>query len=86
LRQEQRQRPATASYTLGTEFEAKFVVTGDTIKAYYNGALVTTISGAFSGAYFKAGAYTQANCTNSTPCADTNYGQVVVCGLTVTHV
>lgn len=75
----------TSSYTLGTEFEAKFVVSGGSIKAYYNGALQATIQRSFSGGYFKAGAYTQANCSNSSPCGTSNYGQVLIRSLTVTH-
>ena len=75
----------TSNYVLGTVFEAKFVVSGGQIRAYYNGVLQTTISKSFSGGYFKSGAYTQANCTNSSPCSSTNYGQVIVYSVTVTH-
>ncbi|MEU0789683.1 polysaccharide lyase family 7 protein [Amycolatopsis sp. NPDC005961] len=75
----------TGGYQLGTVFEAKFVVSGGAVKAYYNGTLVTTISQKFSGAYFKAGAYTQANCGNSSPCSAGNYGEVVIHDLVVTH-
>ena len=75
----------TSGYTLGTEFEAKFVASNGQVKAYYNGVLQTTITKSFSGAYFKAGAYTQANCTNSSPCSSSNYGEVVIRSLTVTH-
>lgn len=75
----------TDDYTLGTPFEAKFVVSDGTIKAYYNGDLVTTLSKDFDGAYFKAGAYTQANCDKSDPCSDDNYGEVIIYDLTVTH-
>ncbi|MBV1855148.1 polysaccharide lyase family 7 protein [Catellatospora sp. NEAU-YM18] len=75
----------TSNYVLGTRFEAKFVVSGGQVKAYYNGVLQTTISKNFSGAYFKAGSYTQANCSNSSPCSSSNYGQVLIYGLTVTH-
>jgi hypothetical protein len=78
-------RLITGSLALGTEFEVRFVVGGGQIKAYYNGTLVGTISKQFSGGYFKAGAYTQANCGNSSPCSSTNYGQVVIRGLTVSH-
>lgn len=73
----------TSNYALGTRFQAKFVVGGGEIKAYYNGALQTSISSDDSGLYFKAGAYTQANCDNSSPCDDSNYGQVLIYGLTV---
>ncbi|MEV4411488.1 polysaccharide lyase family 7 protein [Catellatospora sp. NPDC049609] len=75
----------TSSYQLGTRFEAKFVVSGGQVKAYYNGTLQATLSKSFSGAYFKAGAYTQANCTNSSPCSSTNYGQVIIYSVTVSH-
>ncbi|AKU15153.1 polysaccharide lyase family 7 protein [Luteipulveratus mongoliensis] len=75
----------TSDYQLGTKFEAKFVVSGGEIKAYYNGQLQTTQTQDFDGAYFKAGAYTQANCENADPCADDNYGEVKIYGLTVSH-
>jgi hypothetical protein len=75
----------TSKYVLGTPFEAKYVVSGGVVRAFYNGQLVATINKAFSGAYFKAGAYTQANCGNSAPCDSTNYGEVLVYALKVTH-
>jgi hypothetical protein len=75
----------TSSYQLGTRFEAKFVASGGKIKAYYNGVLQTTLSSTTSGAYFKAGAYTQANCDKSDPCSSSNYGEVVIYKVTVTH-
>lgn len=75
----------TSNYVLGTRFEAKFVVSGGQVKAYYNGVLQTTISKSFSGAYFKAGSYTQANCSNSAPCDGGNFGQVIIYNITVTH-
>lgn len=75
----------TSNYKLNTVFEGKFVVSGGQIKAYYNGALQTTISHSASGNYFKAGAYTQANCGNSSPCSSSNYGQVSMYKLQVTH-
>lgn len=75
----------TSNYQLGTPFQAKFVVSDGQIKAYYNGTLQTTLNKSFSGAYFKAGAYTQANCENSDPCDTSNYGEVVVRDVTVSH-
>ncbi|MGH3823751.1 MAG: hypothetical protein ACRDRA_13125 [Pseudonocardiaceae bacterium] len=36
-------------------------------------------------ANFKAGAYTQANCKNSSPCKASNYGEVVIYRVTVSH-
>lgn len=80
-----RHKLVTSSYSLGTKFEVKFVVTGGKVEAYYNGVLQTTITKSFTGAYFKAGAYTQANCSNSSPCDSTNFGQVVIYNLAVTH-
>lgn len=80
-----RHKLITDNYELGTRFQAKFEVSGGKIKAYYNGKLVDTISASFSGGYFKAGAYTQANCGNSSPCSSGNYGQVEIYKLSVTH-
>lgn len=76
---------ADDGYELGTPFEAKFVAADGQIKAYYNGELVTTQDIDSDTAYFKAGAYTQANCGNSDPCDETNYGEAVITGLSVTH-
>jgi hypothetical protein len=75
----------TDDYELGTRFEAKFVAGGGTVRAYYNGVLETTIDADSDTAYFKSGAYTQANCSNSSPCTDGNYGEVVVYDISVTH-
>ncbi|WP_418277788.1 polysaccharide lyase family 7 protein [Isoptericola jiangsuensis] len=75
----------TDDYQLGTQFEAKFVVADGEIKAYYNGELETTIEHDSSGNYFKAGAYTQANCENSSPCDSSNYGQTTIYDLQLTH-
>lgn len=76
---------ADGNYQLGTRFEAKFIVWKDEVKAYYNGKLITTIKGKFSGAYFKAGCYTQANKNNSLPVNDTNYGEVIISSVIVSH-
>ena len=57
----------TDSYVLGTRFQAKFKVRDGRIDAYYNGVWQATLPAMFEAAYFKAGAYTQANCTNSAP-------------------
>ncbi|OLF06953.1 polysaccharide lyase family 7 protein [Actinophytocola xinjiangensis] len=75
----------TDNYVLGTEFEAKFVVENGEIDVYHNGELQTTIPHTRDGNYFKAGAYTQANCTNSAPCHHRNYGEVHISDLQVTH-
>lgn len=73
------------NYQLGTKFEAKFVAEGGKVTAYFNGQPQTTIESQSTTAYFKAGAYTQANCSNSAPCAENNYGEVEIYDLKVTH-
>lgn len=72
-------------YEPGTRFRAEIVVGDGTVRAYCNGELQTTLSRKFSGAYSKAGAYTQANCGNSDPCDGDVYGQVEIYGPDVTH-
>lgn len=68
----------TDDFRLNTRFQVKFVVSGGKINAYYNGALAATLSKSFSTGYFKAGAYTQANCGNSSPCGTSNYGETII--------
>ncbi|RKN03864.1 glycosyl hydrolase family protein [Streptomyces radicis] len=75
----------TDEYELGTVFELEYVVSDGEIEIYYNGELETTIDHSDSTNYFKAGAYTQANCERSSPCSDDNYGEVEIYDLTVTH-
>ena len=75
----------TDQYVLGTKFEAKFVVSGGVVQAFYNGQLQATLAKNFSDAYFKAGAYTQANCERATPCSPDNYGETAIYQLAVTH-
>jgi hypothetical protein len=76
----------TSDYALGTRYEAKFVVHDDTVAAFYNGTLQTTFKANFSDAYFKAGAYTQANCEeDGVPCTSTNYGETTIYSLQVDH-
>jgi hypothetical protein len=77
----------TSNYVLGTRFTVKFVASGGAIKVYYNGSStpVDTYTISSSGDYFKAGAYTQANCSTETACGPSDYGEVVIYGLTVTH-
>jgi hypothetical protein len=76
----------TSSYSLGKKVTVKYVATGGTIKVYYNGALATSIGSKAPANYFKVGAYTQANCDNSSPCdGNVNYGEVHVYDTKVTH-
>jgi hypothetical protein len=78
-----------ANYVLGTRFTVKFVVTGGQVKSYYNGVLKETYNKSFSGAYFKAGAYTQSSCKSGGNPGPTEscsaYGEVVIYNVTVTH-
>ena len=74
----------TDNYALGTVFFAGYLVTHGQIGAYYNGKLVAQIGRAFTNGYFKAGAYTQANCTNA-PCDPNNLGETVIYALTTSH-
>ncbi|WP_216648145.1 polysaccharide lyase family 7 protein [Isoptericola chiayiensis] len=75
----------TDDYQLNTVFEGKFVAANGQIDVYYNDELQTTIDSDEDENYFKAGAYTQANCSNSSPCNDTNYGQATLYKLDITH-
>ncbi|MFI7673137.1 polysaccharide lyase family 7 protein [Actinophytocola sp. NPDC049390] len=68
----------TDDFRLNTRFQVRFVVANGTINAYYNGEPAATLDADFTTGYFKAGAYTQANCENSSPCDESNYGEVVI--------
>ena len=77
-------------YTLGKRFTIKLVVNGGKTSVYYNGSNtpIYTLEKPYSGAYFKAGAYTQSNCSkekNPSFCADDNYGEVLIYRLTTSH-
>lgn len=74
-----------SGYTLGKRFTVKFEVSGGQTKVYYNGSEAYTLSKDYSGAYFKAGAYTQSNCSKEDTCSDGNYGEVVIYSLSVSH-
>jgi Alginate lyase len=78
-----------SAYVLGTRFKVKFVVSGNQTKCYYNDVLKYTLSKSYSGAYFKAGAYTQSSCkSGGTPGPSEScsaYGEVLIYNVTVTH-
>lgn len=76
-----------ANYTLGKRFNVKFDVSGGQTRIYYNNSSspIYTYSHDYSGAYFKAGAYTQSNCDRETLCSASNYGEVVIYKAVVTH-
>lgn len=78
------------NYALGKRFKIKFEVSGDQTRVYYNDGPdpVYILDKNYSGAYFKAGAYTQSNCSREgspSLCNDNNYGEVVLYQLAVTH-
>ena|GEM_PF-843049 len=76
-----------SNYTLGKRFTVKFLATNGQIKIFYNGSQtpVYTLSKSGSGNYFKAGAYTQSNCSKETVCDSSNYGEVIIYNLLVKH-
>lgn len=74
-----------SGYSLGKRFSIKFEVSGGQTKVFYNGAQVYALDKSYSGAYFKAGAYTQSNCSKEDNCSDGNYGEVVIYSLNVSH-
>ena len=78
------------NYSLGKRFSVKFEVAGGETKVFYNSSPdpVYALNKDYSGAYFKAGAYTQSNCGKeeaSALCNESNYGEVVIYQLVVTH-
>ena len=77
----------TGSYVLGTRFTVKIEAGDGQIKVYYNGSETPADTFPKSGSsnYFKAGAYTQSNCTREARCNTDNYGEVVIYRLEVTH-
>lgn len=73
------------NYTLGKRFTVKFVAENKQIKIYYNGSPdpAYTLDKKGSGNYFKAGVYTQSNCSTEKNCSSDNYGEVVIYKLIV---
>ena len=70
----------TSSYVLGTRFNCMFKVYQNKTESYYNGVLKETYNKSYTSAYFKAGAYTQSNCSteSSSDCNANNYGEVEI--------
>ena len=77
----------TSSYVLGARFTVKIEAAGGEIKVYFNGSATPpdTLRLNGGGNYFKAGAYTQSNCTRERTCALDNFGEVVIYHLMVSH-
>lgn len=79
---------ATTTYVLGTEFTFKIIVHNGVMDFYYNGSLFHTATQNFSGAYFKAGMYTQSSCQGSKQVVGelcTAYGEMELLGLSIYH-
>lgn len=79
-----------SDYQLGTRFTVELVVADGQTDIYYNGSPqpVHTLAQDYDKAYFKAGAYTQSNCTRETLpwlCHADNYGEVVIYELETEH-
>lgn len=76
-----------SNYTLGKRFTINFVASEGQIKIYYNGSAVPAFAmkKASSKNYFKAGAYTQSNCSKEQDCSANNFGEVVIYKLSVQH-
>jgi hypothetical protein len=78
-----------AHYTLGKRFAIKFVVENGKTAVYYNNSTspVYILARNYSGAYFKAGVYTQSNCSKeqTSLCNENNYGEVIIYNAVVTH-
>lgn len=75
------------NYTLGKRFTVSFVASNGQIKVFYNGSAnpAYVMKKAGSGNYFKAGAYTQSNCSKEKDCSNENYGEVIIYKLSVQH-
>ena len=76
------------NYKLGTRLNVKFEVENNQTKCYYNNNLKYTWDGAFSGAYFKAGAYVQSSCKGKKQTAEelcTAYAEVEIFDVWVKH-
>lgn len=75
------------NYKLGKRFTIQFIVNNDQTKMYYNKSKdpVYILNKNYSGAYFKAGVYTQSNCSKENICNNNNYGEVMIYNVQVSH-
>jgi hypothetical protein len=71
------------NYRLGTAYTVQITAMNGRIIVSYNGIEKANFANVTSGDYFKAGCYTQANMSNGGSASD--YGQVIVYGLSVQH-
>jgi hypothetical protein len=72
------------AYALGTPYNLRITAQGGHILVYYNDVLKVDYTKAGFGWYFKAGCYTQSNVSKGD--APDAYAQVIIYGLSVSHV
>jgi hypothetical protein len=70
------------NYVLGTIFTVQVEASDGQLRVYYNGDLKYNLTHSATECYFKTGAYVQSNLDYDAP---TEYGEVQVYGVTVTH-
>ncbi|PCC71965.1 Alginate lyase [Nannocystis exedens] len=78
----------TEDYQLGDRFTVAFEVSDDHVDCYYNDTFIYSHPQAFSGAYFKAGAYVQSSCQGEKEVPGEScdaYGEVVIYDVSVEH-
>lgn len=78
----------TEDYQLGDRFTVAFEVSDDHVDCYYDETFIYSHPQAFSGAYFKAGAYVQSSCQGDKQVPDESceaYGEVVIYDVSVEH-
>lgn len=72
------------AYKVGTRLRLALTVKDGEVVAYRDGVKVYSFDKAFSGGYFRAGCYTQAN-AGPVPKNTANYGEVIVHDVQVVH-
>ena len=71
---------------MGDQYTIGFDVSGGVVSYLYNGQLVPyTLKAATVGNYFKAGCYLQSNPTSAPGESTTEYAEVVIYSVVVTH-
>jgi poly(beta-D-mannuronate) lyase len=70
------------NYVVGTRFNVTITAANGNIRVVYNGARAVDYARSGDGMYFKAGSYTLSNTSFDSP---TEYGEVVIYGLAVSH-
>ncbi len=76
------------NYQLGEIFTVRLEVSNGMTRTYFNGDLVHTLEKAYSGAYFRVGAYTQSACDGDKQVAGedcASYGEAEIFDLDVSH-